>query len=188
MIPVALVKELEKIRGELEQINRDVESLCAGLSEEQLGWRPEPERWSIAENLIHLRTTAEVFLPTMDEAIEEATRKNLRSDGPFKLSLKGRLFCWYTEPPPKIRLPAPAPLRPLLKGPATEALPLFLESQRWVVQRLEAASGLDLNRARIRSPLAKFITMDLLTLFSVCVTHGRHIWQARNIPLRHKSS
>jgi len=179
---MALVKELEEIRGELEQINRDAESLCSGLSEEHLGWRPGPKRWSIAENLIHLRTTGEVFLPTMDRVIEEAKRKDWRSDGPFKLSLKGRLFCWYTEPPPKIRLPAPPQLKPLLRGPASEALPLFLESQRWIVQRLEAANGVDLNRARITSPLAKFITMDLLTIFSVSCTHGRrHIWQARNV-------
>ena len=179
---MALAAQLEKLRGEIEQINRDASGLCAGLGEEQLGWRPEPGRWSIAENLIHLRTTTEVFLPSMDAAIGEAKQKNWRRDGPFALPWKGRLFVWYTAPPPKIRLPAPPQLRPLLKGPATEALPLFLESQRWILERLEGTNGLDLTRASFASPLAKFIRMDLFTAFHVFCSHGRrHIWQANNV-------
>lgn len=179
---MALGPELERLQHEVEEINRQASALCDGLSEAQLAWRPQPGRWSIAENLIHLRTVAEVFLPPVDAAIDDARRKNLRSDGPFKLPLLGRIYKWYVEPPPKFRLPAPAPLRPLMKGPASDALPLFLESQRWLAEWIEAANGLDLNRVRITSPLAKFVRMDLLTMFSVGTGHARrHLWQARKV-------
>jgi len=177
-----LPTELANVRKEILAMDQAAEELCAGLNEAQLGWRPAPGRWSIAENLIHLRTTAEVFMPALDSAIAEAREKNWRSDGPFRLPMMGRLFVWYTEPPPKIRLPAPAPLKPVLPGPAAQALPLFLESQQWILRRLEAASGLDVNRARVTSPLAKFVRMDLLTIFHVCGSHGRrHLWQAGNV-------
>lgn len=177
-----LVSELEAVRSEATAINQQAEELCAGLSEQQLGWRPDPKRWSIAENFIHLRTTAEVFLPSVDTAIREAREKNWRSEGPFRLTRMGRFFKWYVEPPPVIRLPAPKPLRPLLAGPAANALPLFLESQTWVMERLEAANGLDLNRARVTSPLASFVRMDLLTIFHVFTGHARrHIYQATNV-------
>jgi len=179
---MALPPQLDQLSGELQHVNRDAAALCAGLNEAQLGWRAEPGRWSIAENLLHLRTTAEVFMPALDAAIAQAREMNWRSEGPFRLTMMGRLFVWYTEPPPKIRLPAPAPLKPVLQGPAAQALPLFLESQQWILQRLEASNGLDLNRARITSPLAKFVRMDLLTIFHVCGSHGRrHIWQAGNV-------
>lgn len=178
---MTLVPELEELRGQVDQISREATALCGTLSEQQLRWRPEPGHWSIAENLIHLRTTAEVFLPSLDAAIAEARQKNLRSDGPFKLTMMGRFYKWYVEPPPTMRLSAPLVLRPLLKGPAAEALPLFLQSQQWVAARMEAANGLDLNRVRWTSPLVRFVRMDLLTIFNVFNGHARrHIWQASN--------
>ena len=177
-----MVEELERLRKEVEEINRQATALCDGLSEADLAWRPQPGRWSIAENLIHLRTVAEVFMPAVDAAIAGARAKNLCREGPFPLRLMGRLYCWYVEPPPKFRLPAPKILHPLLTGPATNALPLFLDSQKRWVESIEAANGLDLNRVRITSPLAKFVRMDLLTIFHVGTGHARrHLWQARQV-------
>ena len=179
---MALVPQLEEIRQEVNDINQRAAELCAGLSEEELAWRPEPGRWSVAENLLHLRVVAQVFLPAIDQAIEEARRRNLYGQGPFDLGLMGRFYVWYVQPPVRIRLPSPEPLRPLLTGPATEALPQFLESQQWIVERIEAANGLDLNRTRITSPLASFVRMNLLAFFTVGNGHERrHLWQAENV-------
>lgn len=177
-----LIPELEKVRREIEAINAEAKALCEGLGEEELAWRPGRKRWSIAENFVHLRTTTETFLPNVDRGIEEAKRRKLHGDGPFRLGLLGRFYVWYVEPPPVIRLPTPKPLRPLLAGPATEALPQFLESQQWMVERLETANGLDLVRARVVSPLASFIRMNLLAFFCVFTGHERrHLWQAGNV-------
>ena len=179
---MTLVPELEELRGQVDQISREATALCDALSEQELGWRPEPGRWSIAENLVHLSTTSEVFLPSLDAAIAEAKQKSLRSDGPFKLTMMGRIYKWYVEPPPVIRLPSPKVLRPVVTGPAAEALPLFLESQRRLAARIEAANGLDLNRVRWTSPLTKLVRMDLLTIFNVANGHARrHIWQASKV-------
>ncbi|MEE8583317.1 MAG: DinB family protein [Acidobacteriota bacterium] len=179
---MSLVPELEKIRQEIESINDRAVGLCEGLGEEELGWRPGPVSWSIAENLVHLKVTTEIFLPGADRAIDEARQRNLIGWGPFRLGLMGRIYLWYVEPPPRIRLPAPKPLRPLLRGPATQALPEFLAAQQSMAKRLEAANGLDLCKARITSPLAKYIRMSLLAFFSVFTGHGRrHLWQASNV-------
>ncbi len=179
---MALAVELENIRQEIAALDAQARALCAGLSDAELGWRPEPGRWSIAENLWHLRTTSRVFAPAADRAIEEARRKGLLSSGPFRLTRTGRVFIWWVEPPPVLRLPAPKMVRPQVEGPAEEALAAFLESQQWMLQRVEAASGLDLNRARVISPLASYIRMDLLAFFCVFTGHGRrHLWQAANV-------
>ncbi len=174
--------DLDRLRAEIEEISTRAAALCEGLDEEDLAWRPAPGRWSIAENLIHLRVTALTFLPAADQAIESARRQGLVGEGPFPPGLMDRFFVWYVEPPPRVRLPAPKPLRPLLKGPASEALPKFLESQRQMALRLDAARGLDLKRARVTSPIAKWIRMSLLAFFGVFTGHGRrHIYQATQV-------
>ena len=179
---MALVAELEKIRAEIMAINSEAIALCDGLNEDQLGWRENPGRWSIAENLVHLHVTAKTFLPSVEDAIAKARAKNCMSDGPFKLGARGRFFVWYVEPPPLIRLPAPKLLKPMLQGPASDALPTFLRSQQKALNLLEQANGVDLNRTRIQSPLARFIQMDILTILSVFTGHERrHMVQAKAV-------
>jgi hypothetical protein len=178
----ALPPELEKIRQEAAENEKRLLALVEGLGEEVLERRPEPGRWSIAEILIHLRLTNEACLPAIDHTIEDARRKKVLADGPFRLGWMGRFFVWYVEPPPVIRLPAPAVLRPLLEGPAGEALPRLLDSRRQVLARMEAASGIDLERARFVSPFASFVKMSLLAIFSVFTAHERrHLWQGENV-------
>jgi hypothetical protein len=80
-----LAPELQALVSEVQRINEQTTALCAGLNEGQLAWRPQPGRWSIAENLIHLRTVAEVFLPSLDQAIADARTRNLLNDGPFRV-------------------------------------------------------------------------------------------------------
>src|SRR5512141_2248698 len=99
-------KSLDEIRDEIAKVNAGAQTLCAGLTEEELIWRPHPGKWSIAENLVHLNLTTQIFLPTVDRAIETSLRDG-SAPGPFELGVLGRLFVWYVEPPPKIKAPAP---------------------------------------------------------------------------------
>ena len=177
-----LISELESIRQQTDTISARAVELSAGLSEQQLAWRPRPSSWSIAENLLHLERTTHIFLPIIDRALDDARRNGCLSNGPFHLGMMGKFYVWYVEPPPHIRLSAPKPLVPLLDGPASDALPRFLTSQELMKQRLENANGIDIVRTRITSPFARFVKMNLFTLFSVGAGHGRrHIWQASNV-------
>jgi DinB family protein len=179
MMPVA---ELESIRQQTDANGERLKGLCAFLSEAQLAWRPRPSSWCIAEVLLHLERTTQVFLPVIDNGIESARRNGHLSNGPFRLGWMGRFYVWYVEPPPRIRLPAPKIIRPLFEGSALDALPRFLQSQELMKQRLDHANGIDIVRTRITSPLASIIKMSLFALFSVGAAHERrHIWQITNI-------
>lgn len=165
---------------EIAAINAEAARLCEGLGEQQLAWRPAPNQWSIAENLVHLNLTTQTFLPSVERAIGKA--RPTGATGPFELGLKGALFIWYTEPPPKFRVPAPKMIRPLLQGPANEALPQFLRSQEAALRKVDAARGLDCANVRFRSPLSSIVSMNLITFFAVLTGHQRrHLWQARNV-------
>ena len=89
---MALNPQLQNIRQQVDANSARLLEICAGLSEAQLAWRPAETKWSIAENLLHLERTAQIFLPIIDRAIEDARRDGHLSDGPFKLGLMGSHF------------------------------------------------------------------------------------------------
>jgi DinB superfamily len=177
-----MLVEVKTLTTELLSVNAEAATLCNPLTAEQLAWRPAPARWSIAENLIHLCTTTDVFLPAVDGALAESRRRKAMAPGPFHLGWYGRTLVWYVEPPPVIRLPAPKPLRPPLSGSAENALERFLSWQATMMQRMEDADGLDLTALRFPSPLARYVKMNLLEFFAVFNGHSRrHLWQAGNV-------
>jgi DinB superfamily len=174
--------QLERIKAEAAANRVVVLEMCAGLTDEKLTWREGPTRWSVAENLVHLAKTVELCTPALDKAIGDARREGKLSEGPFEQGVMGKIFVWYVEPPPKIRLPAPKSLLPKFEGSGTESVEEYLRSQELILERLEAADGVDLRRASFKSPFASFVKMDLLALFSVWTAHERrHIEQMKRV-------
>ena len=178
---LALAKTVELTEAALA-VDLEAKQLCAGLTEEQLAWKPRPGKWSVAENLAHLRTTTEAFLPAVDSALEASRIMGLHSEGPFALSPFGRLFVWRMDARPVIKMRAPRPLRPRLIGSAGSELEHFLTSQVAFRQRIAKAQGLDLTAWRFSSPVARYFRVNLLEFFSAFNAHSRrHICQANNI-------
>ncbi len=175
-------KSLDEILAEVAAVNSEAQRLCEGLTEQQLGWRPAPNRWSIAETLAHLNLTTQIFLPSVDRAIEIARREKIEGEGSFSLGTLGSIYLWYTEPPPKIKLPAPKVIKPILQGPAIDALPQFLRSQQAALARVDAARGLDCEKVRFSSPLASIVKMNLISFFAVMTGHQRrHLVQMQTV-------
>ena len=156
--------------------------LCAGLSEEQLSWSPRPGRWSIAQNLSHLRRTTEVFLPAVDTALEASKNRKLHSPGPFTLNLWGRIMVWRMELRPILKMRAPKAIRPRLLGSCASELDHFLIAQAALRQRIADAEGFHLTAIRFPSPLASCVRVNLLEFFSLCSAHSRrHLRQANQV-------
>jgi hypothetical protein len=163
-------------------IDADVQKLCAGLSDEELSWRPHPGRWSIAENLAHLCVTTESFLPAVDSAVEASRIMGLHSDGPFMLSPFGRFIVWRMDARPILKMRAPTILQPRLLDLAGSELEHFLNSQVAFRQRIKQAEGLNLTAWRFSSPVASHFRVNLLEFFLAFNAHSRrHLWQAHNV-------
>ena len=173
-------KSLDEVRAEFEAVNTGVQKVCEGLVEAQLSQRPAPNRWSMAEILVHLNLTTQSYLPMVDKAIAGSDRSGAR--GPFELGRMGSFYAWYMEPPAKFRVPAPRMVRPLLQGPAGDALPQFLRSQAVLLQRLESAEGLDCSKVKLTSPFSSLLRMNLISFFAVTAAHQRrHLAQAEGV-------
>lgn len=180
--PLALAPEIDGFRQQFEQIALDAEALAAPLRDDQFSWSPSPDRWSIGDCFDHLNATARMYLPRLDEAIAEAIRKGVYGSGPFRYAWLGRLFVHLSEPPPRIRIGAPAIAAPAPHRPRHEVMAALKAYQVQYVDRLRQANGLDLARATVKSPISPWLRISLGSGFALMAAHERrHVWQAQRI-------
>jgi hypothetical protein len=182
---LALTPEVDAFRLLFEEQSADAEILVSSVTDEQFTWRPGPETWSIAHCLDHLNATARAYLPALDEGIADAIRRGIYAEGPFHYNWIGRLFVWSMEPPPRFRAKAPASFQPAPNRSRAEIMAAFHAYQVQFVDRLRQANGLDLARARVSSPVTRWIRMSLGSGFAMQIAHERrHLWQARQLTSR----
>ena len=179
---LVLTPEIDDFRKQFEQLSADADTLAAPLTHEQFTWRAGPEIWSIAQCIDHLNATARFYLPYLDEAIADAIRRGLYAEGPFTYRRLGRIVVAVTEPPSRIRGKARPVLQPRDPRRPEEVMPAFRAYQVQYVDRLRQANGLDLARASVRTPFARWLWMSLGSGFALMAAHERrHLAQARKV-------
>jgi len=142
-------------------------SLTAGLSAAQMNWRPQPGKWSIAQNLAHLNFGYQYF-DTLASSIAAARAKGIIGNGPFRY---GWLSSWIMRsakrftPPPDVD--------------AAKAIADYLRMTARLTELIQEADGLDL--ARAKTPFWWF-KMPLGALLTHVITDNRrHLWQAEQV-------
>ena len=179
---LTLAPELDTFRQQFEQLAQEAETIAGTLNDDQFNWRPPSGGWSVAQCIEHLNITARVYLPALDEGIAEAIRRGLYGEGPFRYNWFGRMFVKAVEPPPRFRAQTAKVFMPALSRPRQETLAAFRAYQVQFIDRLRQANGLDLSRARVKSPATNLIRVPLGSAFALMVGHERrHLWQARNV-------
>ena len=174
--------QLEGYLDQLLSIRQQVPGLVAQLTETQFKWLPGPKRWSMAHCFEHLNVAARAFVPTMDRTIEDARTRGLTGQGPFTYPMHERLFINFNEPPPRFRMPAPAVLVPTPTKSMAEIVAEFMDWQDKFGDTIRRADGLDLRRARGRSPAFPLIKWSLGAQIAITLAHERrHLWQARQV-------
>jgi hypothetical protein len=164
--------QLTDLHARLRSNAERAESLVSKAGDPRLILRPKPDSWSAAECLAHLTLTTEMFLP----AWRAAFAGGLQGDGPFKMDLVGKVLNWMMEPPPRLRVKAPANFQPVDTG---DVLAKFLVSQTQLLEIVEASTGLALDRIKVASPVDSRIRYNVWSSFRVADTHQRrHLWQA----------
>ena len=173
---------VQHLANQISEAAAGLLDVASPLSEEQFNWRPAEGRWSVGECLEHVALTNESYTRKFQRL---GARGTLPSGvGPWKGSLVGRIFLWMMEPPPRGRVKAPAAFLPSasrLEKAAT--LRRFEGSRDALLAVLATFEGVDLGRARVASPAARWLRFDLASAFGILAAHERrHLWQARRIP------
>ena len=179
---LALAPELDEFRRQFEQLANDADALVAPLSDAQFTWNPRPNAWSVADCIDHLNVTARMYLPVLDEGIANAIRQGQYGEGPYAYWWLARMFVRMLEPPPRFRTKTPAAFRPPSGRTRHEIMAAFRAYQVQYVDRLRQANGLDIARARARSPVVSWMVFPLGCGFAAMAAHERrHLWQARQV-------
>ena len=180
--PLGLSPEIDDFRRQFEQRAAEADALVAPLSDAQFAWQPAPDLWSVAQCIDHLNVSARLYLPMLDEGVADAIRSGLYSAGPYTYNWVGRLLVHLFGPATRLRAKAPASFQPAPGRSRHEIMAAFRAYQVQYVDRLRQANGLDLARARVASPLARWLRMPLGSAFALMVAHERrHLAQARRL-------
>jgi len=160
----------------------EVEAFLLSLDDEQFSRRPEPDRWSIGEQIAHIPLTDRPYLLALDAALEEARGRGLRSPGPFRGSAIGNWFGRSMEPPVKRRMKTFSKLRPSAGLNRDAVCEDFVACREELVEVLRRSDGLDLDRAKIRSPFLSLLKLPTYNAFTIILAHARrHVWIAQGI-------
>jgi uncharacterized damage-inducible protein DinB len=179
---VSLSPECDAFRKEFEELSSAAAALVTPLSDEQFTWRPAPSSWSVAQCLDHLNAVAREYLPMLDEGVANAVRRGMYTPGPYVYNWIGRLMVYLVKPTTRMRGKAPPTFLPAEGRRREEILAAFRAYQVQYVDRLRQANGLDLARARVTSPAARWIRMPLGSAFAMTIAHEqRHLAQARRV-------
>ena len=124
---------------------------------------------------------AQLFIPGIDGAMARARADGLTSNGPFAYSAFERWCVRTNDAPARMRFKAPRRVSPAAGKPLDQIRTEFLHCQDELGQRILRADGLDLRRAKYKSPIP-LVSWSLGTFFQVMLAHERrHIWQARQV-------
>jgi len=180
--PMALSPECDAFREEFEALSAAADALVEPLSDEQFTWQPTPDSWSVALCIDHLNTTAREYLPKLDEGIANAIRRGQFTAGPYRYNWIGRLMVHVVKPTTRMRSKAPQVFVPTPGRPRPQIMAAFRAYQKQYIDRLQQSHGLDLARARISSPVARWIRIPLGSAYALAIAHEkRHLAQARRV-------
>jgi hypothetical protein len=178
-------EELTKLRQEYLKIIDDCKILAGDLSDEEINYRQDPGKWSIAECIQHLTVTNSEYHKQALPAIEKGIVKGKLSNDPIKLSFIGKIFMKF-EPPPKRKFKNPKIFSPK-KDPhkffdKEQVVKDFITSKMRMIELIEKADGLDMNKVKFSSPVFGLIRVKLGDYFKTMAPHDRrHLWQASQI-------
>lgn len=184
-----MAPELESMLQQLDAIKADGQAVCAGLSDAQFNWRPAPDRWSIAECLVHLNVAVTRSLAAFDRAIatgrERAPARRAGAEaGPTRYGWFSRWMIRSMEPPPQRRMKT-FPVFAVPRGgqyTLASVLPEFFAVRDALAERVRRADGLDLAGVKVVSPVNRLLRLPLGAYLHFVIAHDRrHLWQARQV-------
>jgi hypothetical protein len=178
----ALHPDLVRFSAEMADTLANFESLCSGLTDTQFNWSPEPGRWSVAQNLLHLIAVDGQDVDSITRAVADARARNLTSPGPYKYPFWNNYFIRLMEPPVKQKYKTYKTYMPPPTAPLAATLAEYRRVSHSIRAQVLLANGLDLQRAKTPMPALRFFKMALGARFALLCAHDRrHLWQARNI-------
>lgn len=169
--------------AEADRQKDELRVLLHAHSDSALRWRPQPDRWSIAEHIRHLVLTNEGYLDALEEALERTAAEGVSGPPPYASSFIGSRFVRSLEPPVERRFKTLKRLIPAADpGASADLLADFDAGMDRYERLLRTHVHVDLGRARMRSPFLWLLRLTLAEAARAVLAHNRrHFWLADEV-------
>jgi hypothetical protein len=152
------------------------------LTNAQMNWRPNPNTWSIAQNLDHLIVVNETYYPVLISLKEGKYKTPFTAKIGFIVSFMGKAVLKAVQPDRQKKMKTFPIWEPSLSEVSNNILKRFENHQNELKQQIEDAKGLLEKGTIISSPANRNIVYKLETAFDIIISHEqRHFEQAKEI-------
>jgi hypothetical protein len=174
---------IETLQQQTEQYVQKAISEWQNKSAAPFNSQPNPGSWSAAQCLEHLNIYGRYYLPAIENAIAKENKAQSKRSNIFRSGWLGNYFTNLMKPGEngslKKKMKAPSNARPQTELNTPAVIAEFIDQQEKLLQLLEKAKSIDLNKARVPISIAKFIRLKLGDVFMFLIAHNqRHILQA----------
>ncbi|CAA9520518.1 MAG: hypothetical protein AVDCRST_MAG96-2901 [uncultured Segetibacter sp.] len=176
-------KLIDDLQQKTELFLQQAVSEWQTMPQPKLLQQPGENQWSVAQCLEHLNSYARYYLPEIEKAVETATQKSWSAGEQFTAGLIGNYFTNLMMPESKgkrmKKMSAPKNHTPAASLDSCKVVSEFIDHQEKMLDLLEKARKIDLNKAKVPVSIAKFIKLKLGDVFMFLNAHTlRHIIQA----------
>ncbi|RXM53342.1 MULTISPECIES: DinB family protein [unclassified Chryseobacterium] len=173
---IALLDELKSRTGQHLQY---AENLLL-KTEEELNFRMSTDSWSALECLEHLNRYGDFYIPEISRRISSSTTIPASH---FKPGLLGNYFAKSMLPKEKLnKMKTLKAMNPIHSQLNKEVVTEFIKQQRQLLDLLEKAKHINLEKTKTAISLSKLITLKLGDTFRFVIYHNaRHIAQMERV-------
>lgn len=173
---------LENWTSSLREITQIVSREFGSLSPQQLNWKPNPNTWSIAQNLHHLVVVNETYYPVLDSLNAGSYRAPFKAKLGFMVSFLGKSVLKAVQPDRQKKMKTFPIWEPSSGIVIDDVLNKFQMHQAELIRRIESSKALLEKGVVISSPAKRQIVYKLETAFDIIVAHEkRHFEQSKEI-------
>jgi hypothetical protein len=172
---------IEIFLSEAPKLKTTVSNDFAELNEDQLNWKPAPDKWSIGECIDHLVVSHEQYLNKICKVNVEKTPSG-KDLIPYKHSFLGKILINAVAPETRRKVKTFKVFYPGSKLIKASLLDEYNRSLDELIDFAKIFEGYDINRIKISSPISNFIRLNLGDAFMIHLNHDRrHINQANKV-------
>jgi hypothetical protein len=152
------------------------------LIHRQLNWKPEADRWSVAQCFDHLVTSNAAYFPIFEKVLSGEKDNSFWESLPWLPGFWGKMLIKYLTPESTRKLKAPKIFHPSSSQIDEAVINRFVEQQDQTISYMKDTKHIDLEKIKITSPVTKLITYRLMDAYRIIITHEkRHFLQALRV-------
>ena len=177
-----MAKDINQWTRRIDNTTAEFFTRFGSLTHEEINWKPNPETWSIAQNIDHLMVINRSYFPILSDLKTGKYQPPLIAKFGFIASFFGKMILNGVKPDQKKKMKTFRIWEPTVSLLDADILKQFEAHQTELKQHIEAAEAFVNAGTVISSPANKNIVYTLEMAFDILVTHEqRHLIQAQHM-------